>query len=81
MLRLFRQVSLHQLRSNAARTALVVGGIATGVALMVAIAIINRSVLDDFRRTLELIAMATMSATPVAMPPITSAVRAALLRS
>ena len=56
MLRLFRQVSLHQLRSNAARTALVMGGIATGVALMVAIAIINRSVLDDFRRTLELIA-------------------------
>ncbi len=33
-----------------------VGGIATGVSLMVAIAIINRSVLDDFRRTLELIA-------------------------
>ncbi len=56
MLRLFRQVSLHQLRSNGARTALVIGGIATGTALMVAIAIINRSVLDDFRRTLELIA-------------------------
>jgi putative ABC transport system permease protein len=56
VLRLFRQVSLHQLRSNGARTALVIGGIATGTALMVAIAIINRSVLDDFRRTLELIA-------------------------
>jgi putative ABC transport system permease protein len=56
VLRLLRQVSLHQLRTSGARTALVVGGIATGVALMVAIAVINHSVLDNFRRTLELIA-------------------------
>src|SRR5262249_50104881 len=56
VLRLFRQVSLHQLRTSGARTALVVGGIATGVALMVAIAVINHTVLDNFRRTIELIA-------------------------
>src|SRR5262249_47595191 len=56
VLRLFRQVSLHQLRSNGARTALLVGGTATGSARIVAIATITRSVLDDFRRTLELIA-------------------------
>jgi putative ABC transport system permease protein len=56
VLRLLRQVSLHQLRTSGARTALVVGGIATGVALMVAIAVINHTVLDNFRRTLELIA-------------------------
>jgi putative ABC transport system permease protein len=56
VLRLLRQVSLHQLRINGARTALVVGGIATGVALMVAIAVINRTVLENFRQTLELIA-------------------------
>src|SRR5439155_11406022 len=37
-------------------TALVVGGIATGVSLIVAINVINRSVLDNFRRTIELIA-------------------------
>ena len=56
MLRLLRQVSLHQLRTSGARTALVVGGIASGVALMVAIAVINHTVLDNFRDTLELIA-------------------------
>jgi len=56
VLRLLRQVSLHQLRTSGARTALVVGGIATGVALMVAIAVINHTVLDNFRQTLELIA-------------------------
>jgi putative ABC transport system permease protein len=56
VLRLLRQVSLHQLRTSGLRTALVVGGIATGVALMVAIAVINHTVLDNFRQTLELIA-------------------------
>ncbi len=56
MLRLLRQVSLHQLRTSAGRTGLAVGGIATGVALMTAIAVINHTVLASFRDTLELIA-------------------------
>jgi putative ABC transport system permease protein len=56
VLRLLRQVSLPQLRASWGRTALVVGGIATGVALIVAIAVINTSVLANFRHTIELIA-------------------------
>ncbi len=56
MLRLLRQVSLRQLRTSGARTGLVIGGTATGVALMVAIAVVNHTVLAGFRRTLELIA-------------------------
>jgi putative ABC transport system permease protein len=56
VVRLLRQVSLRQLRSSAARTGLVVGGTATGVALMVAIAVVNHTVLASFQRTLELIA-------------------------
>jgi putative ABC transport system permease protein len=56
VLRLLRQVSLRQLRTSGARTGLVIGGTATGVALMVAIAVVNHTVLASFRRTLELIA-------------------------
>lgn len=56
MLRLLRQISVRQFRVTWGRTALVVGGIATGVSLIVAINIINASVLDNFRQTLELIA-------------------------
>jgi hypothetical protein len=56
VLRLLRQVSLRQLRTSGARTGLVIGGTATGVALMIAIAVVNHTVLASFRRTLELIA-------------------------
>jgi len=56
MLRLLRQISLPQLRASWGRTALVVGGIATGVTLIVAIEVINASVLANVRRTIELIA-------------------------
>jgi putative ABC transport system permease protein len=56
MLRLLRHVSLPQLRASWGRTALVVGGIATGVALIVAINIINTSVLANFENTIELLA-------------------------
>ena len=56
MLRLLRQLSFPYLRTSWGRTALVVGGIATGVSLIVAIEVINASVLSDFRRTIDLIA-------------------------
>ena len=56
MLRLLRKISLPQLRQNAGRTALVVGGIAVGVSLIVAIGIVNESVLASFRGTIETIA-------------------------
>jgi len=56
MLRLLRQISLPQLRASWGRTALVVGGIATGVTLIVAIHVINASVLENFRRSIELMA-------------------------
>ncbi len=56
MLRLLRRVSLPYLRASWGRTALVVGGIATGVALIVAINVLNTSVLENFRRSLELMA-------------------------
>jgi putative ABC transport system permease protein len=56
MLRLLRQISLRQLRASWGRTSLVIGGIAAGVSLIVAINIINTSVLENFRNTLELIA-------------------------
>jgi putative ABC transport system permease protein len=55
MPRLLRKVSLRQLRANWARTVLVVVGIATGLALIVAIRVINASVLANFRDTLEMI--------------------------
>ena len=56
MLRLLRQISYRQLRASWGRTALVVGGIAVGISLIVAINVINTSVLASFRTTLELIA-------------------------
>ena len=56
MLRLLRQVSFRQLQASWGRTTLVVGGVATGVSLIVAIQVINASVLDNLRRTIELIA-------------------------
>ncbi len=56
MLGLLRKVSWPHLRANWGRAALVVGGTATGVALIVAIDVINASVIDNFRRTIETIA-------------------------
>ena len=56
MLRLLRQISLPQLRASWGRTALVVGGIATGVTLIVAINVINTSVLANLERTIALVA-------------------------
>ena len=56
MLRLLRQISLPELRASWGRTALVVGGIATGVSLIVGINIINTSVLANFQKTIELMA-------------------------
>jgi putative ABC transport system permease protein len=56
MLRLFRQLSLPYLRASWGRTLLVVGGIATGVSLIVAINVLNTSVLQNFRSSLESIA-------------------------
>ena len=51
-----RLISYPQLRASWGRTALVVGGIATGVTLIVAINVINTSVLENFRNTIDLIA-------------------------
>ncbi|MCC6766496.1 MAG: ABC transporter permease [Deltaproteobacteria bacterium] len=56
MLRLLRLISYPQLRASWGRTLLVVGGIATGVSLIVAINIINTSVLANFQRTIDLMA-------------------------
>jgi putative ABC transport system permease protein len=56
MRRLLRQVSLPYLRASWGRTALVVCGIATGVSLIVAINVINATVVGNFRRTIELVA-------------------------
>ena len=56
MVGLLRTISLPHLRANWGRSALVIGGTATGVALIVAINIINVSVIDNFRRTIETIA-------------------------
>jgi putative ABC transport system permease protein len=53
--RLLRRISLRQLRVSWARTLLVVIGIATGVALIVAIDLVNASVLTNFRKSLALI--------------------------
>ena len=56
MLRLLRLISYPQLRASWGRTALVIGGAATGVTLIVAINIINGSILTNFRRTIDLVA-------------------------
>lgn len=54
--RVFRFVNVAQILDNPARTLLVLGGIAVGVALMVAIQIINVTALTSFRRSIEAIA-------------------------
>jgi len=51
VLRLLRQISLRQLTASWGRTALVVGGVATGVSLIVAIDVVKTSVVENFRRT------------------------------
>src|SRR5262249_34873808 len=56
VLRLLRLISYPQLRASWGRTALVVGGIATGVSLIVAINVINTSVIANLRRTLDFVA-------------------------
>lgn len=56
MFRLLRQVSLRHVRASWGRTALVVSGVAVGVALIVAIDIINASVLQNVRQTIETLA-------------------------
>jgi len=56
MWRLLRQISYPQLRASWGRTALVVGGIATGVTLIVAISVVNTSVLANVQNTIDLIA-------------------------
>jgi putative ABC transport system permease protein len=49
-------VSLNQFRASWGRGGLVVGGIATGVSLIVAINVLNTSVLAAFRQTIESVA-------------------------
>ncbi len=56
MFRLLRLISYPQLRTSWGRTLLVAGGISTGVTLIVAINIINSSVLANFRDTIDLMA-------------------------
>jgi putative ABC transport system permease protein len=56
MLRLLRLISYPQLRASWGRTALVVGGIATGVSLIVAINVINTSILSSFTQQIEILA-------------------------
>jgi putative ABC transport system permease protein len=56
VLGLLRKVSGPHLRANWGRAALVVGGVTTGVALIVAIDVINASVIHNFNRTIETIA-------------------------
>src|SRR5882724_3053339 len=56
MIRLFRQVSLREHRAHWGRALLIVAGIATGIALIVAVDIINTSVLAGFRRTFAVLA-------------------------
>jgi len=55
-LSLIQHVSVPHFRANWGRSALVIGGTATGVALIVAITIINRSVLENLRNTIATIA-------------------------
>lgn len=53
---LLAQISVPQLRASWGRTSLVVGGVATGVALVAAMQLINASVLTSFRETIEQVA-------------------------
>src|SRR5262245_9765553 len=53
MLRLLRRLSVRDYRAAPGRLALMVGGIASGVALIAALGVINGSVLANFRPRLE----------------------------
>lgn len=53
VIRLLRRVSCRELALRRGRTALLLGAVATGVALIVAIGVINTSVLASFRRAFE----------------------------
>jgi putative ABC transport system permease protein len=56
MIRLLRQVSAREFALRRGRTALLLGSVATGVAVIVAVGVINASVLASFRRTFESVA-------------------------
>ena len=56
MVRLLRLISLRHLGRHRLRTALTFLGIVLGVSVIVAIAIVNRTLLSSFQRTIELIA-------------------------
>jgi putative ABC transport system permease protein len=51
MLSLFRRVSLRELVATPVRTLLIVGGVAIGVAMMTAIAVINRGIIRHFEKS------------------------------
>lgn len=51
MLSLFRRVSLRELLATPVRTLLIVGGVAIGVAMMTAIAVINRGIIRHFEKS------------------------------
>jgi putative ABC transport system permease protein len=51
MLALFRRVSLRELLATPVRTLLIVGGVAIGVAMMTAIAVINRGIIRHFEKS------------------------------
>ena len=53
MVRLVRAIGLPYLRASRGRSALVAGGAAIGVALIVAIQVVNASALASFRRSIE----------------------------
>src|SRR5205085_2700695 len=56
MLRLFREVSLRAHRAHVGRALLIVVGVATGIALMVAFDVMNASVITGFRQTFTALA-------------------------
>lgn len=56
MLRLLRQISLGQLPALRGRALLVIGGVAVGTTLIVAVDLVNRSVLDGFEMRMREIA-------------------------
>lgn len=51
MLELFRRVSIRELLATPVRTLLIVGGVAIGVAMMTAIAVINRGIIKHFEKS------------------------------
>lgn len=56
MLRLLRFLSWRHFRRHRLRTSLTLSGIALGVAVIVAITIVNRTLMSSFQRTIELVA-------------------------